>query len=122
LNEQNFTFQIEFINTNFSCMELSISEVTDSSTIALKLLSCSNINGTLSASVFLPQHAITIQAVLNDIQLVGGIRIGLSGPGQENGSYLLQELNFIQSFYSPSAQTLAQQATIGMALTKVCDH
>jgi hypothetical protein len=72
--------------------------------------------------VFLPQHAITIQAVLNDIQLVGGVRIGFYGPGQEDDLYLLQELNFIQSFYSPSNQTLAQQSDIDVALTKVCDQ
>jgi hypothetical protein len=122
LNEQNFTFQIDFINTNFSCMKLSISEVTDSSSISLNPFSCSNLNGTLSAKVFLPQHVITIQAVLNGIQLVGGVRIGLYGPAQEDGLFSLQELNFIQSFYSPSNQTLAQQATIDIALTKVCDH
>jgi hypothetical protein len=103
-------------------MKLSISEVTDSSTISLNLSSCSNINGTLSATVFLPEHAITLQVVLNDIQLVGGMRIGLSGPGQDNGLYSLLELNFIQAFYSPSGQTLAQTATIDMALTKVCNH
>jgi hypothetical protein len=122
LNAQNFTFQIDFVNTNFSCMILSISEVTDSSTIPLNLLSCSNLNGTLSAKVFLPDHVMTVQAVLNGIQLVGGVRIGLYGPGQEEDLYLLQELNFIQSFYSSSGQTLAQKATIDMALTKVCDH
>jgi hypothetical protein len=122
LNDQNFTFQIDFVNTNASCTKLSISEVTDSSTISLNLSSCSNINGTLSATVFLPEHAITLQAVLDDIQLVGGMRIGLSGPGQDNGLYSLLELNFIQSFHSPSGQTLAQTATIDMALTKVCNH
>ncbi len=119
LNDQNFTFQIDFVNTNFSCMKLSIYEVTDSSTIYLNLSSCSNTNGTLSAKLFLPQHAITLEVVLNDIQLVGGVRIGLSGPGQEDDSYSLQELNFIQAFYSPSSQTLGQTATIGMAITKV---
>jgi hypothetical protein len=122
LNEQNFTFQIDFVNTNFSCMKLSISEVTASSTIPLNLLSCSNLNGILSAKVFLPQHAIEMQVVMNGIQLVGGVRIGLNGPGQEEDLYSLQELNFFQSFSSPSGQTLAQQSDISVALTKVCDH
>jgi hypothetical protein len=119
LNEQNFTLQIDFVNTNTSCMDLSIFEVTDSSTINLYPFSCTNINGILSMRMFLPQHGITIQAVLNSIELVGGMRLGLSGPGQETEFYSLQELNFIQSFYS-SSETLSQQATINMALTKVC--
>ena len=122
LNEQNFTFQIDLVNTNTSCEALSIYEVIGSSTSVLKRKSCSNIDGILSAKVSLPEHTVTIKIVLDDIQLVGGVRIGLSGHEHENESYSLRELNFIQSFYSPSGQTLAQQATIGMALTKVCNY
>jgi hypothetical protein len=66
---------------------LSIYEVIESSTLSLKLLSCSHLNGTLSAKLFSPQHAITIKAVLNDIQLVGRVKISLYGPSQENGLY-----------------------------------
>jgi hypothetical protein len=121
LNEQNFTFQLDFINTAASCMTLSISEVTGSSTKSLNFLSCSNQNGLLSAKVLLPQHGITIVAMLNDIQLVGGVRVGLSGPSRQDDSYTLKELNFIQSFYSQSTGTFAQEATINMALTKVSD-
>jgi hypothetical protein len=119
LNDQNFTLQVDFINTAASCMTLSISEVTELATTSLKFLSCSDQNGTLSATVFLPEHDITIEAVLDDIQLVGGVRVGLSGPGQQHDLYTLKELNFIQSFYSQSAQTLAQEVSIDMALTKV---
>ncbi|CAF3727056.1 unnamed protein product [Rotaria sp. Silwood1] len=49
LNEQNFTFHLKFINTVASCMILSISEVTNSTTISMALSSCSDINGTLLA-------------------------------------------------------------------------
>ncbi|CAF4949856.1 unnamed protein product [Rotaria sp. Silwood1] len=122
LNEQNFTFHLEFINTVASCISLSISEVTDSSTISMTLSSCSDINGTLSATVFLPQHDIKLTATLSDIQLVGGVRIGLSGPSSKNGSDALKELNFRQSFYSQSSRTLAQTATIDIALTKVVNE
>jgi hypothetical protein len=119
LNEQNFTLRLDFLNTAASCMTLSISEITSTSTTSLSLASCSNVNGTLSATVFLPQHDIELQVIINDIQVVGGVRVGLSGPGQLNDSYTLQELNFLQSFYSRSSGTLAQTATIDMALTKV---
>ncbi len=119
LNDQNFTLQIDFINTAFSCMDLSISEVIESSTTSLNFLSCSNQNGTLSARVFLPEHDITIVANLNGIQLVGGITVGLWGPSQQNDVNTLQELNFRQTFYSSWAGTLAQQPTIQMTLNKV---
>ncbi len=119
LNDQNFTLQLNFINTIASCMKLSISEVTATSTTSLKPSSCSNQNGTLSITVFLPQHDITIEVVIDDIQLVGGVQVGLSGPGQENDSYTLQELNFLETFYSQTAGTLGQDVTIDMALTKV---
>ncbi len=121
LNDQNFTLQLEFINTAASCTTLSISEVVGSSTTSLNFSSCSNQNGILSTSVLLPQHAITIVSTIDDIQLVGGVRVGLSGPSQQSGSNTLKELNFIQSFYSLSARTFAQEATINMALTKVSD-
>ena len=122
LDGQNFVLQIDFINTNFSCMQFSIYQVIDTSTTSLNPLACSNNNGTLSVKVPLPQHAITIKAVLSDIQLVGGLRVGLSGPGQENGLYSLLDLNFIQAFYSSSGQTVAQTVTINMEITKVCQR
>lgn len=119
LNDQVFTLQLDFINTNTICMSLFIYEVIESSSVLLTTLPCSSTNGTLSVKVVLPQHAITIKAVLNDIQLVGGIRLGLSGPGQQNDSYTLQELNFIETLYSSSGLTLAQQVSIDMVMTKV---
>jgi len=122
LNDQNFTLQLDFINTVASCQKLSVSKVTGSTTTSLTLLSCSNQNGTLSASVYLPDHGMTVVATIDDIQLVGGLKVGLSGPSQENGSYTLKELGFIQSFYSQSAGTFAQTATIDLALTKVSDY
>jgi ribosomal protein S8 len=122
LNNQNFTLQLDLVNTAASCMAMSIYQVTDSATTSLKLLSCSNVNGTLSAKVVLPQHNIKIQAIMNDIQVIGGIRLGLSGPGQESGLQTLQELNFLQAFYIQSAQTFAQKVTIDIALTKVSNY
>jgi hypothetical protein len=119
LEEQNFTLQLQFINTAFSCMDLSISEVTDSSTISVISIPCTDVNGTLSVSLPLLNHQITIVATLAGIQLVGGIRLGLSGPGQESDSSTLQELNFLQAFYSSSSGTLSQTPSITMTLTKV---
>ncbi len=118
LDNQNFILQIDFINTAAPCMDLSISEVVESSTTSLNF-SCSNQNGTLSATVLLPEHDITIVATLDDIQLVGGIGLGLSGSGQQNDLNTLQDLNFRQTFYSSWAGTLAQQPTIQIGMSKV---
>ncbi|CAF1325104.1 unnamed protein product [Adineta steineri] len=122
LNDQNFTLQFDFINTAASCMTFSISEVTDVSTTALPISSCNDINGTLQTTVKLPEHAIVLQVVISDIQLIGGLRIGLLGSGVEKDTFTLQELNFLQTFYSPSSETLAQIVTIDMALTKVINE
>ena len=99
LNEQNFTFQLDFINTVATCAKLSIVEVTDSSTTALEQLSCLSVNGTLSATVFLPQHDITIKATVADIQLIGGVRVGLSGPSQGKRFIQLKNTQFSAGFF-----------------------
>lgn len=119
LNEQVFTMQLDFINTNTICRSLFIYEVIETSYILLNQSSCSDFNGTLSTKIVLPQHDITIKAVLDDIQLVGGFRMGITGPGKANDTCTLQELNFIETFYSSSGLTLAQQVSISMAMTKV---
>lgn len=122
LNAQNFTLQLDFLNTAALCMKLSIAEVTDTSTTTLHLLSCSNTSGILSAKVLLTDHDIKIKATIDDVQLIGGIRVGFSGDGQTDDSYTLEELNFIQAFYSPSNQTVAQTITIDIAMTKVRNY
>jgi hypothetical protein len=117
--EQTIFNQLDFIHTASSCRILSISRVTESSTTTLPLLSCSALNGTRSATVHLPQQHIIIKAILSDSQVVGGVRMGLSGPGRQNGTNTLQELKFLHPFFSQSAQTFAQVETVGIALTKV---
>ena len=62
LDDQNFTLQLDFINTEASCPKLSIVEIIETSTTSLNLLSCANINGILSATVFLSQHDLTLVA------------------------------------------------------------
>ncbi|CAF3339280.1 unnamed protein product [Rotaria socialis] len=122
LNQQNFTLYLQFINTAASCASLTISQVTDSATVSLRFLSCSHVNGTLLARVLLPEHDIKITATLSEVQVVGGIMVGLDGPSAETEFCSLKELNFRQSFYSPSAETLAQAATISMGLTKAINE
>ena len=119
LDEQILTLHLDFINTATSCEAVSIVEVIESFTYLLPDVSCNATNGTVLVRASLPQHAITLRAALNDIQLVGGLRIGLTSPGQETKLHTTHELNFNRALFSDTAGTLAQQSTIKVALTKV---
>ena len=119
LDEQIFTLHLAFINTATSCEAVSIVEMIESVTHALPDVLCNATNGTVTIRAALPQHKITVQAILNDIQLVGGVRLGLSGPGQETELHTLHELNFNRALFGVAAGTLAQQSSIKVALTKV---
>ena len=119
LNKQTFTLHVAFINTGATCMKVSIVEVIESATYALPNVSCDATNGIVSIRAIMPQHKITVRAIVNDIQLIGGMRVGLSGPGQETKLYTLQELTFNRLFVGDAAKTLAQQPTIQLEVTKV---
>ena len=119
LDTQNFTLQFDLLNTALSCMGITFYKLTDSSTISLSPLSCSQLNGAVSTTILLPDQQITLKVVLDDIQLIGGIRVGLSGSGQNNESFTLKQLNFLQPIYSPSKLTLGQSPTIKISMTKV---
>ena len=119
LDEQTFTLHLDLINTATSCTAVSIVEVIESFTYVLPNVLCKATNGTVSIVAVLPQHKITVRAILNDVQLVGGVRVGLSGPGQETQLYTLNELNFNRALFSDAAGTLAQRSAIKVSLTKV---
>ena len=119
LDNQNFTMNVDFLSTAMQCAKVSILAVIESCTSVLVPSSCTNTNGILSLSVPLPQHDITVRLILDDVQLIGGVRMGLSGDGEEGEIYTLQELNFRQVILSASARTLAQQVAVKLAMTKV---
>ena len=119
LDKQTFTLHVDLINTVIPCIKVSIVEVIESVTYALPDVLCNATNGTVTIRAVLPQHTITVRAVLDDIQLVGGVRVGLSGPGQAAKLYTLHELNFNRALFSDAAGTLAQRSAIKVSLTKV---
>ena len=119
LANQTFTLHVDFINTAATCQQFSLFEVIDSSTYPLADVLCTDDNGIMSASVVLPQHAITVRASVIDIQPIGGVRVGISGSGVDKELYTLQKLNFSRTFFSENAETLAQHATIYLRMTKV---
>ena len=119
LDDQEFTLQVEFVNTAMSCRKVSIVEVIEWTTSVLSRMTCREDNGTVTARVVLPQHSITVRIVVSEVQVVGALRVGMIGPGQSKDAYTLQGLNFSRAIYSNSTKTLAQQATIKMTLSKV---
>ena len=119
LSKQKFTLHLDFINTAISCKKVSIVGIIETFILSLPDVTCTERNGTVSIRAALPQHTIIVRAILNDVQLVGGVRVGLFGPGQVTEQYTLRELNFNETFVSDYGETFSQQSTIKMVLTKV---
>lgn len=119
LDQQNFTMHVEFINTAIRCMSISIFEVIETSSVPLFLQTCSNSNGTLILSFVMSEHDMKIKIVIEENQLIGAVRLGLSGSALSKDLYERKELNFRQAFYSDTSRTLAQTTSIKMEMTKV---
>ena len=119
LDEQNLTLNIDFINTRLSCTELSVVTVVDSFVVTNSNTSCSSSNGVLSISIALSAHKIVVRVLISSVSVIGGVRVGMMGAGQEKERYQLKELDFRHALYSPSARTLGQSPIIQMSMTKV---
>ena len=122
LDEQQFHLHIDLLDTLVACSSLSVNQVLGSgrtSATSLSMASCTNDpTAGLSTKIALPYQGVTVQLVIADIQLIGGVRIGLSGNGTEKKHCILRDLDFRQTF-SVSDRTLAQTANINLQLTKV---
>jgi len=118
LNKQHFTLRLDLLNTIASCKSLSVEQILGSSTIEL-FSTCTDSNGILSVIVELPYQKAIIKWIINDIALIGAVRIGLSGHGREDEFYQLKKLDFSRTFYDHSNRTLAQMTTMNLELTKV---
>ena len=116
---QNWTMSIDLINTRVSCKEIAIVTVVDSLRIPSDHSPCTSSKGVVSMSVDLSTHKIGVRVSVNSMKVIGGVRVGITGAGQENERYHLKELDFRQAFHSPSARTLGQSPAIQMSVTKV---
>ena len=118
LNNQRFNLQLDLINTIASCQSLSIEQIIGSSTVQLTS-QCKYSNGIVSSFVELPHHKSILKWIINDIALIGAIRITLQGSKNNEILYRLKELHFSKTFYDHSNRTLAQLMTMNLELTKV---
>ena len=126
LDEQSFTLYIDFVNTLFKCSDASAVQIKDTN-LNMPISSCSNNDNTLSISLQLPSHGMSLQITLADTNTIGGLRMRLEGPGadEENATleatYTLVDLAFAQTF-SVSGSLLTQQPSCTLQLTKVINY
>ncbi|CAF1431486.1 unnamed protein product, partial [Adineta steineri] len=122
LNNQSVNLNVAFINTVYNCTSDTVTLTYLKGTTWIPIttgLTCNYSNYIVSYSALLPFRDITIRFNLPNIYTIGGVRIGLSAPGQvQSSTVTLQALNFSQTF-SQSGRMLGQDANIALSLTKV---
>ncbi|UJR10992.1 hypothetical protein I4U23_015176 [Adineta vaga] len=121
LNKQHFTLHLDLLNTAASCENLAVQQTLGSATTNL-MFECTNSSGILSAMIKLTHQKEIITWILNDIALIGGVRIRLYGREEKHELYNLRELNFSGTLHDCSNGTLAQTATVTLELTKAVNE
>ncbi|CAF4706160.1 unnamed protein product, partial [Rotaria magnacalcarata] len=116
LNNQQWTLNVNLINTAINCSSISPYEIIGTSSIALiSPATCNSVDSVVKTTIVLSNHVEQLQIVINDINVIGGIAVGLTGPGSTAGSKSTQQMNFIQAFYNTN-ETLAQSIPITLQL------
>jgi hypothetical protein len=121
LDNQNLTLNLDFINTLVNCDSASIAAQFGLTWETIDWLNCSNVNSTLTLSIPLPYQQISVQVFLADTKTIGGLRVGLSGPGQKKERYTLKDLQFYESFWK-NGHILSEALLVAIALTKVINE
>jgi hypothetical protein len=118
LDNQPFTLNVAFINTDFSAQSLDVSQVMGSILLDLPRTTTIVMDGLLAVSTNLTSHSTTINFNVSSNSAVGGLRVGLSGPSMTNANYFVQELNFSYAF-NHSNRTTTQDPLITIQLIKL---
>ncbi|CAF3773024.1 unnamed protein product [Rotaria magnacalcarata] len=116
LTNQQWTLHVNLLNTEVACSSMSSNQFIDGLLVPINFIACSENNSTVKSSFLVPHDVATIQFIINDIKPIGGVKIGMTGPGTENNTSILKELGFSQAFYN-SNRTLAQTASVALQLT-----
>jgi len=126
LDAQPLTLYIDFINTLFTCTDISVLQIKDIN-LPMSISSCTDNDSSLTISLLLPSHSINLQVFLSSTDTIGGLRIGLEAPGvdTENGTldvnYSLDNLMFAQVL-SISNRLLTQKPSCTLQLTKLINR
>ncbi|CAF4245356.1 unnamed protein product, partial [Rotaria magnacalcarata] len=118
LNNQQWTLHVNLINTAINCSSISPYEIIGTSSIALSLVTCKSVDSVVKTTIVFSNHVEQLQIVLNDINVIGSIAVGLTGLGSTVGSKSAQQINFIQAFYNTN-ETLVQSIPITLQLIMV---
>ena len=124
LGQQALTLGVDLLNTNLSCDDAAAAVVTSVST-TLPFTCHSTSAGTISLSATLPSHTTTVQFTLKGAQLVGGLRLSITGQAaassEDGNSYELRQVMAAQALYIDE-QTLQKAVSLPISLTKVINE
>ncbi|CAF0757328.1 unnamed protein product [Adineta steineri] len=121
LDSQNFTLEINFVQTGFTCNDVFAQTNFGSYAVSFSLTNCilQPDNATLTVSISMPYHLMNIQLNLTGQSYIGGVYICLMGDNSTSNDSLntVQQLKFCQLF-STDNQTISQNTEISFILTK----
>jgi hypothetical protein len=121
LNNQVFTLNIDFINTLIGCNAISIEALFGLTWTTIRWLDCNNVNNILTLTISLPYQQVSVRITADDINTIGGLRIGLSSPGHTDNAFTLEELHFYKAF-SKNGYLLSQTLPVAIAITKIINE
>jgi hypothetical protein len=126
LDAQPFMLYVDFINAVFNCTEITVMQIKDVN-LPMTISSCNDTDSAVSLSLILPSHDINLQIQIASLNTIGGIRVGLTGPGVDmenetlDADYTLLDLAFAQPLVSVG-RLLTQQPSCTLQITKVINQ
>ena len=120
LDDQPFTLNVAFINTDFTDQNLQVLQTVGSYFVNLNRTTAVS-NGLLMISTNLTSHTTTISFNVTSNSAVGAIRVGLTGPSMINNNYVVQELNF-STVFNYTNRTLTQDPMVTIQLIKLVNE
>ena len=123
LDEQQFILTIDFINTQLTCKDVSISQIIHANPKAISF-NCTYDRSMLSLSTALESHILSMTYDFVHAKPIGGFRIRLYGEQKQTSdtlgksSYLVRELDYNQPFLLNN-HTLAYDPSVEIRLTRI---
>ena len=122
LSEQTLTLGLDVINTNMTCDGVDVAVLTSVITPVSAFTCTSSVAGTISVTTELPSHTSTLGFTLSGAQLIGAVRLSISGPATqfvESGAMQNQKAVYASASVQRAGQTLQKSTELSITLTKV---
>ena len=120
LKSQKFTLIVTLLNTLVN-QNIVVTQTVGSIVTKLNIDLSAPTNGCLVISCNLTANIATVNINISTTNLIGGVSIGLSGPGTSDQYNQLKELNFSQSFYIAN-RTMSQDPYITIELIQIINE